>query len=757
MATFRTFCYNPSPNPSISGTEQVGDIAAAIDDVTITPGKEWWNGPDETNGYIVAYVDPSGERSNAAERILSIDTPCHLGFLRSDVKTEQSFIELVNSVFNQNFTTGDDAKTWLNANGYWTSYGEENIVFVTGIQTYSVLCRMPGDTSNWGLINLDYESNTASVRPLGLSRSEWFREDFYPLNESGYMLVFGNNVSGEHKVLFLDAAGNTVQTIDTPSFMNYDVHQGKIMSVRYSGVVWYFDGLNVYQYTYDETDLAYTEIINDAHSASSNGTIMVRIVYNDGSIVVKKLYNGTDATIIEHSSLDTYEIRLYDQADYYVIFKKTAATSVYQDFKIRKISDNTLLHSVDLTVFLKEDDSPMDYKSIDFNNYSINKFAMIIHNWDDSGVDYRIYTYNGTTDTLSSTSHVKGANYPNFSIRANSSTSLSYVGRDSVVISFSSNSFWSGMMDLYAYVDIVYQMSWHTGLNTYTYTNGGDGNEKGILLNEDGLTNNYYAICTTDNTNLQVLSITEADGLDITTLGLLTDFHGPTIHSFGNKSCFRSYAAADGTGMILKYFANTASVTDELTVTGTTGYSISTYTGWNLFGIKHEDVLYQINTTTDEIVTIGAWSGFNDDVSTSYYEASPSARQGGLVRVLFDMMSYSAIVLKPTTYVSGTLPLASNYTFDVGKNRFIYIFEDPNNGNIQINLYDFNLTLVNSILTDKTNYNFSTRAVKDRFVIRHNDGAGNYTWYMITDTFSDSIMTSTSNTTRLENDWVYWD
>jgi hypothetical protein len=66
------------------------------------------------------------------------------------------------------------------------------------------------------------------------------------------------------------------------------------------------------------------------------------------------------------------------------------------------------------------------------------------------------------------------------------------------------------------------------------------------------------------------------------------------------------------------------------------------------------------------------------------------------------------------------------------------------------------LTLVNSILTDKTNYNFSTRAIKDRFVIRHNDGAGNYTWYMITDTFSDSIMTSTSNTTRLENDWVYW-
>ena len=141
---------------------------------------------------------------------------------------------------------------------------------------------------------------------------------------------------------------------------------------------------------------------------------------------------------MEYNSLDHYEIRLYGQADYYVIFKKVAATSIYQDFKIRKISDNTLLHSVDLTVFLKEDESPMTYNYINFNNYSINKFAMVLLNWDDSDVDYRIYTYNGTTDILSSDSHVKGTDYPNFNIQANSSASLSNVSRDSVVISFAS-------------------------------------------------------------------------------------------------------------------------------------------------------------------------------------------------------------------------------------------------------------------------------------------------------------------------------
>ena len=756
MATFRTFCYNPSPNPSISGTEQVGDIAAAIDDVTITPGKEWWNGPDETNGYIVAYVDASGDRSNATERILSIDTPCHLGFLRSAVKTEESFVDLVNSVFNQNFTTGDGAKNWLNANGYWTSYGED-ITFVTGIQTYSVLCRMPGDTSNWGLINLNYESNAASVRPLSLSRSEWTREDFYPLNESGYMLVFSSTTSADNKVLFLDAAGNTVQTVDIPSAINYDVLQGKIMTVRYEGGIWYFDGLNVYQYTYDATDLNYAEVTSDADSTSSNGTFMFRIVYNNGDAIIKKLYNGTATTIIDYTSVDNYEVRLYDQADYYVIFKKSATTGVYQDFKIRKISDNTLLHSVDLTVFDKEDESPMEYRHNDFQNYSTNKFSMVIHNWDDSDVDYRIYTYNGTTDVLNSTSHVRGTNYPNFNTIRYTNDSARTTGTDSVLISFSSNSDWNGVMNTYAYFDIVYQMSWQTSLTTYVFTDAGVGNETGINFSDDGLTNNYYAICTTNNTDLQVLSITQADGLEIITIGLLADFHDPRIESFGNKSCLRSYAASDGSGMILKYFGNTGGVIDELTVTGTATYNISTYIGWNIFGVKYDSVLYQINTTTDEIVTIGPWSGSQDYTSGSYYEASTSERQSDLVHILFNEFTHDIIILKPTTYVSGTLASSSDYDIEVGKDSFMHIFEDQNSGNMQINLYDFNLTLLRSIVTDKTNFNFSTNAIKDRFVVRHNDNSGSYTWFMITPTFDDSIMTSSSNTSRLGNDYVDWD
>ena len=51
------------------------------------------------------------------------NTAASLGFKRSAYKTEASFVELVNREYAQSFTTGNQAKTWLNNNGYWTSYG----------------------------------------------------------------------------------------------------------------------------------------------------------------------------------------------------------------------------------------------------------------------------------------------------------------------------------------------------------------------------------------------------------------------------------------------------------------------------------------------------------------------------------------------------------------------------------------------------------------------------------------------------------
>lgn len=114
MATTRPFAYTPGTN--IPGTNKVGDLSAGYPDSGFD-GLEWWNGPDEDLGYVIAKSIPGDTQPTPVSGVTA-----SVAFSRSTVKTEASFIELVNDSFDQNFTTGIEAKEWLNTNGYWASY-----------------------------------------------------------------------------------------------------------------------------------------------------------------------------------------------------------------------------------------------------------------------------------------------------------------------------------------------------------------------------------------------------------------------------------------------------------------------------------------------------------------------------------------------------------------------------------------------------------------------------------------------------------
>lgn len=62
------------------------------------------------------YGVPSGFYSLGTNKTASV------GFYRTDNFTDNSFIQLTNSVFSQNFSSATDASVWLVSNGYWTSY-----------------------------------------------------------------------------------------------------------------------------------------------------------------------------------------------------------------------------------------------------------------------------------------------------------------------------------------------------------------------------------------------------------------------------------------------------------------------------------------------------------------------------------------------------------------------------------------------------------------------------------------------------------
>ena len=119
MATSRPFAYNTGS--TLPFTEQVGDIAIGTGGVEYAAnygGLKWWGGPDEDLGYVITHTVPDGNQPNP------LNIPAYLGFWRSPLKTESSFVDYTNFIFGTSFTTGNECKTYLNDNGYWTSWVE---------------------------------------------------------------------------------------------------------------------------------------------------------------------------------------------------------------------------------------------------------------------------------------------------------------------------------------------------------------------------------------------------------------------------------------------------------------------------------------------------------------------------------------------------------------------------------------------------------------------------------------------------------
>jgi hypothetical protein len=115
MATARPFAYNTGS--TIPGTEQVGDLSIGAPTSGFTNNPQYWNGPDEELGYVIAQSVSGNTQPTPLSGVTA-----SVGFFRSDDLTEGSFITLSETIAGQSFASGNDAKTWLNNNGYWTSF-----------------------------------------------------------------------------------------------------------------------------------------------------------------------------------------------------------------------------------------------------------------------------------------------------------------------------------------------------------------------------------------------------------------------------------------------------------------------------------------------------------------------------------------------------------------------------------------------------------------------------------------------------------
>lgn len=122
----RLFAYNSGA--TVSGASQSGNLAVSNNSQG-GGSVQWWNGPDETNGYVIGYPDTTGQRKSGGVLIGGNA----VGFRRTLHKTDPEFLSLASSVSGQSFLTASVAAEWLNTNGYYCSYAPDiirnNLVF----------------------------------------------------------------------------------------------------------------------------------------------------------------------------------------------------------------------------------------------------------------------------------------------------------------------------------------------------------------------------------------------------------------------------------------------------------------------------------------------------------------------------------------------------------------------------------------------------------------------------------------------------
>jgi hypothetical protein len=222
----RLFAYYPQEEqnrPAIAGASQSGNVAMlpgtilSVEAATATFSHdydpsviqlvEWFIGPDENSGYVIAYASTSQNTSEqrtsiSAYRYTRVERNVLLirtnkvtygvGFRRTSDKTDVAFLALANSLApGQNFVRTSVAANWLNTNGYATTYTVPSLagslVFNGSNQSLSL---SPGITFGAGAFTLEgWFYNNSSFTNKGIVGS--------PVsNPTGCMnLFFASNTS----------------------------------------------------------------------------------------------------------------------------------------------------------------------------------------------------------------------------------------------------------------------------------------------------------------------------------------------------------------------------------------------------------------------------------------------------------------------------------------------------------------------------------------------------------------------------------
>jgi hypothetical protein len=409
-------------------------------------------------------------------------------------------------------------------------------------------------------------------------------------------------------------------------------------------------------------------------------------------------------------------------------------------------STGSILQSINLTSI-----SGNSYNNFDLTFFGTNKMNIIFYNDGDISVPYLIYTYDGETDTLISTTHQRTTKFSDWNQRYDSlyGAETNFPSQDFHIF------FYNESDDNYDFITSLY-------FNVLSYFSGDTEYRTPYIINYSGGTVNWVNIYNEflgsslmllyyeDGGNILKLLVITSDGVssvDVTPLGPLDTYDiftwwvGDTFifMTFTDYTLAGTLYAYDAMGNQLDYVLFYDNWDDN--------YSYGTFyfeTGpgayyFNTANSKFTSIDYQDSTYTSNIY-------YSDTFKrTSNMLLSNDNMDGLYVRLLTENNLSPEVVLP--------YPNCCYADLRVGKDVILYVYVN-NDENIGINLYNLSFGLLQSLVVTQGSINNSI-LVENRAWVQFQNG-GIYTNYMVSANGIKTVESTNSYDYRVPNDYNWW-
>ena len=607
-----------------------------------------------------------------------------------------------------------------------------------------VLVSQISESSNYGAVTMNATDFTADIIDFGVDATYWDINNIYPLQDSGFMYEFqGRDVYQEKYMLFTDSYNQVIGTYTgTTDNRNLNTLDGEWVSYSdtQNGVLKASNGNEVLTFEWD-SNINFIDIQWDWDAVNKEKSF----VFERGTIegYDSTFYIGKqDGTLTEFYSLNesgyTVDFKLQFDTTFMVGVIYDSLNSVYQEFDIRDENGAIIGDSYVL--------SGASYNNYNYTFYGDNKVVLIFWDSNDNTIDYKIYRFDGNTNTMVIETHDREF-YPQFEVSSNARFYPDDNISDNVVMVFYQSVNWVNFGYEVSKCDIVYMLSGQTGFTTYNFVT--DTNK--VISPWGNLTNDGWFTPASDEAGYcNILCISSVDEEIVLSN---TEISGSTIGSWNYENVgnnfFSVLTSNSGTDNYFIYNDSTGVILDSLFYTGVS-YNWWTTTDILYLTINNTDAFYLNNTTTEFVST--TYYPNIDYVNTYFTETFLDPN----TLFLYNGNTRYGRFLKGNSLGMEILLPGGNtdYSIGLGKDKLLFVYPNVDTDNIVINLYDFNGYLLNTHETEFTSWS-GVRALKNRFVVKLQT-QGLINLVMINE---DSVLTS--QITDLDNydsmnDYIWW-